>query len=396
MLSSGPASAFNLNDYLNQDINYLGNETAACATGTRLNLVGSNYIEMTLNVLMDEKLGEDKMSLEQAAGVIGNLIYESGDVNLDPAAEEFPGQERGGYGIAQWTGGRWRGPDGLKTYAQDHNVDWKDLSIQLQFLMWEVGLGDPWNNKPGGSERRAWQATLNETTVDAATETWMLVFERPNQNPRINRLDKRQDYARAVFDRYKGEGVPEGGIDSGVSIPSACSGASGAVQGDIVATARGFAWDHRVEIPYSSASGYGRSESKPSFVTAASRLTNDYHTAYFTDCGVFVATVMISSGVDPSYPRRGTDAQYSYLQSSDKYQIIRPSSEADLQPGDILIRPGHTYIYTGAYTAADDGQEYKAVGASLYTRPPSGHYFYLSDGDDDGSGSYIAARFIGG
>lgn len=159
----------------------------------------------------------------------------------------------------------------------------------------------------------------------------------------------------------------------------------GGGDGSIVDTAGTFAWEEKVELPRSTAYGYGKAESKPEFVAASTDINDDLHTAYFTDCGVFVATVMIASGADEDFPIRGTSAQLSYLQGSDKYETFTPSSEGDLEPGDILIVPGHIYLYTGERNSSATG---RAQGASLYTRVPGGHNFFLSDT----RGSYTAAR----
>lgn len=168
-----------------------------------------------------------------------------------------------------------------------------------------------------------------------------------------------------------------------------CTPGGGSVpEGDIVEASMHLAHDERVSLEYSTDDRHGEDEAKDDFVDASTALDQPVDTAYFTDCGVFVATVMRSSGVDPQYQPRGTDAQQSYVEDSDDYQVFQPESEGDLEAGDILIGPGHTYIYTGERHAGDDG---RAQGGSLYTRPPSGHHFFLSDS----GGSYIAARFEG-
>jgi hypothetical protein len=64
----------------------------------------------------------------------------------------------------------------------------------------------------------------------------------------------------------------------------------------------------------------------------------------YTDCGVFVATVMVMSGVD-------------------------------------------TFIYTGDYTGGD-GKTYNAVSASLGDHPPQASRVYFSDW----RGHYTVAR----
>lgn len=171
---------------------------------------------------------------------------------------------------------------------------------------------------------------------------------------------------------------------------SDCEHSGGAApDGDIVESAMYLAWDERVVLPQSYAHDYGRDAAKPEFVETSTSINNDTHTAYFTDCGVYVATVMISSGTDPDFPTRGTGIQLSYLQNSSKYEVFTPSNEGELEPGDILIRPGHIYLYTGERHEGIDG---RAQGASLSTRPPSGHHVYLSDS----GGAYSVARYVGG
>lgn len=167
---------------------------------------------------------------------------------------------------------------------------------------------------------------------------------------------------------------------------SDCKGGGGDVpKGDLVDTISYLAWEDRVEMPRSTAYGYGEDEAKPEYVEAANKLSKDHHTAYYTDCGVFVATAMISSGTDKSFPKRGTSGMYSYMQNSDKYKFFTPDSEADLKPGDILVKHGHIYFYTGERNSSSTG---RAQGASLYTRPPSGHSMLLG-------GEYKVGRYEG-
>ncbi|MDN5817669.1 MAG: lytic transglycosylase domain-containing protein [Yaniella sp.] len=172
---------------------------------------------------------------------------------------------------------------------------------------------------------------------------------------------------------YTSDCVPGGGGD----VPT----------GSVTEASMYLAWDNIVSLPSSMAHGYGRSAAKPEFVEVSSGINSDFHTAYFTDCGVFVATVMRSSGADESFPVRGTAVQQSYLRNSDKYETFYPSSEGDLQSGDILFLNGHIFIYTGERHTGSDG---RSQGASLSTRPPSGHHTYLSDG----RGGYEVARLV--
>lgn len=159
--------------------------------------------------------------------------------------------------------------------------------------------------------------------------------------------------------------------------------------GSVVDAAAYLAWEHKVTLPFSAEGSHGRAEAKPEFVEVADGLSTSRHTAYYTDCGVFVASAMISSGTDKSFPKRSTGVQLDYLRNSSKYDFFKPQSEAELEPGDILITPGHIFLYTGERNASGTG---RAQGASLYTRPPSGHDFYLTD---NSGRTYYAARHKG-
>jgi N-acetylmuramoyl-L-alanine amidase len=143
------------------------------------------------------------------------------------------------------------------------------------------------------------------------------------------------------------------GIVAGVegSIPvinntSSCGGAAGsngAVVGSIIQTAENYAWDTYV--------GHTSLDSaKQSYKDAWAKYD---HASDMTDCSAFVATVMISSGVDKNYPKAGTATQMDYVKAHpEKYKIIsNPQTTGQLKPGDILIHDlggnGHTLIYIG-------------------------------------------------
>ena len=142
----------------------------------------------------------------------------------------------------------------------------------------------------------------------------------------------------------------EGGGGSGSdSAANGCTTNSGGiVAGDIIATAKGLAWDHK---------NYTK-DPRQEYVNAR----NQYNPANgdYTDCSKFVATVMRASGADPEYPEAGTSTQRMYVKNSPKYQTIDNPSWSDLQPGDILVHNGHTLIYAG-----DQGGDVFGYHASL-------------------------------
>jgi len=163
----------------------------------------------------------------------------------------------------------------------------------------------------------------------------------------------------------------------GTGSSSACAGGSGGVvAGDIVKTALGLAWPN-------SGHGKDKSDATPAYQTtmpkvnpAAGAASNDP----WSDCGVFVSTVIRSSGADANYQSRGTASQISYIRSHpEKFDYYTSSdytnSTAKLQPGDIMIRDGHTYIFTGPYKGSD-GKLYNSAAGSWHDHVPQATNWY--------------------
>ena len=99
-------------------------------------------------------------SSEQAAGIAGNLHYESGGGNI--AAVGDGGKA---YGLAQWH------PDRQRTFASIFGKDIRSSTEeeQLAFVDWEL------NN----SEKKAGNALRGVSNIADAVRTFMSKFERP-------------------------------------------------------------------------------------------------------------------------------------------------------------------------------------------------------------------------
>jgi hypothetical protein len=110
-----------------------------------------------------------KLQPHQAAGIVGNLVQESG---LRTGARN-PGDGKDGsdsIGIAQWNGQRARN---LKAFGGD---SYNTLDTQLDFMMHEMnGEGDKYG---AGSERGAYRALMDAKDVRGATSAF-IGFERP-------------------------------------------------------------------------------------------------------------------------------------------------------------------------------------------------------------------------
>lgn len=106
---------------------------------------------------------------EQAAGIVGNLVQESG---VRPSGAV--GDNGTAFGLAQWRGERLTR---LQRYANSQGADWKDFKTQLNFI--DVELKN--------HETSAYKALKGAKTIDEATAAFV-GYERPKgwtpQNPR--------------------------------------------------------------------------------------------------------------------------------------------------------------------------------------------------------------------
>ncbi|HEU4914143.1 MAG TPA: phage tail tip lysozyme [Candidatus Saccharimonadales bacterium] len=161
-----------------------------CPTGTSndTTLVGNDNVEKAYNFLVGKGLKDF-----QAAGIIGNLMQESGP-GLNPKADQKNGPGRG---IAQWEeGARW---ENLKKWVSnpsnfsDNRIrDPESLEGQLAFLWHEM------------TEVSGWKETLpavkGTTTVEQATVAFEEKFEKASTPNMPNRLKN----ARQVLKTYGG------------------------------------------------------------------------------------------------------------------------------------------------------------------------------------------------
>jgi hypothetical protein len=105
------------------------------------------------------------LSRAQAAGIVGNLIHESG---LKTGARNVGDGSDGSdsVGIAQWNGDRARA---LKAFAAGQGKDWTDRNVQLEFVWKELN----------STHSSALQKIKASTTPDEAAGAFVTDFERP-------------------------------------------------------------------------------------------------------------------------------------------------------------------------------------------------------------------------
>jgi len=147
----------------------------------------------------------------QAAGIVGNFMHESGGSDVPPdineGGEKGPPKFSGGYGWAQWTGGR--------------QVNFIDFAVENGYMSSKtVNATDAANyawltfELTKTSESEAVAAVKNTNNVSQAAATFEEVFERAG----VVANESRDSKAKAVLDAYRN--------NTGVKIGSSSSSSS--------------------------------------------------------------------------------------------------------------------------------------------------------------------------
>lgn len=126
----------------------------------------------------------------QAAGVVGNLMHESG--GFQSLQEQNPGSGRGGFGYAQWTGAR---RNAFENYAAQNGLDPNSYEANYGYLKHELNT-DPY-------ERRQFDTVKQAKTAAEAAKLVSDNFLRPG-TPNIA---ARQNYANQALG-YASSPVP--------------------------------------------------------------------------------------------------------------------------------------------------------------------------------------------
>lgn len=139
---------------------------------------------MVMNKLMD---AHPELTIEQAAGVAGNLGIES---YFNPAVRQGQTQQavgpvKGpGIGLAQW--GDARRAELMKRYPGE---SWKNIDNQIDFIRYENAT----------TERKNWKDLLNQKTLEGSTESFATQWERAGEP----NLEERKKLAKSLADSAK-------------------------------------------------------------------------------------------------------------------------------------------------------------------------------------------------
>ena len=156
-----------------------------------------------------EKLG---LSNAQIAGVLGNFSQESGfNPRINEGGAVGAPRGSGGYGLAQWTGGR---QSNLVSFAKQRKMDPGDPVLQSQFLVSELQ----------GPEKTALQSLRGAVSPEQSALVFRRDFERAGEPNDANRLKQ----AKVLYDQLGQTQAPKASPEvPGLNVRDALSAALG-------------------------------------------------------------------------------------------------------------------------------------------------------------------------
>lgn len=182
--------------------------------------LGTDPVGRRVN-LIKALMADYALTAEQAAGIIGNFMAESGghhlppDVNQGTTTGAPPNSSGLGYGWAQWSGGRktlfidFAVESGYMSSWNDHGTD----ASNYAYLKKELNEG--------------YQSTVTELKKQTTPEDAAVSFEATFEKAGKPVLDKRKANARQAFDEYQSSGA-----SPGTTTGSCGSAGSAAISGE--------------------------------------------------------------------------------------------------------------------------------------------------------------------
>lgn len=322
---------------------------SSTASVEKLSLNGVDNIDKIFKFLIAPSQG---LTVAQAAGVIGNLMAESGDA-INPAIIQGGGNATPdykpvngvGFGIAQWTFTGRQGP--LVEYMRPYN-DITNLDGQIGFLWSELN----------GTHTDALRRLKETTTYQDATYVFHKYYEGSAdsaQQVAIGRGGK----AKQVYDRYadapsvnvandstaSSSGDQNATRDKGTTTTGthSCTAAEGGE--GLLGTVRQYAWPEYRGLTITPTDAYR--DAVNTAIHQNRYVGGTLHKGI--DCGGFVTTLIYDSGFDKEYNSGAkggnTISQEAWLRKN--WKQISSEDATDRQPGDVAINETHTYIFVG-------------------------------------------------
>ena len=200
-------------------------ETTKPSLNTSSSLVGASTEEKIWKFLLKEIKNEYGV-----AGLMGNLRAESSfkSSNLQGAYEKKlshtdesytlavdNGQytkdqfvyDSAGYGLAQWT--YWSRKKALYEYLKGANRSIGDLQGQLEYLVKEIK-----------TYSKVWNTLLNAKTVEEASTSVVLYYEKPASKDSEKTQKTRASYGEEIYRKFAKNAIPEVEVETPPSVPA--------------------------------------------------------------------------------------------------------------------------------------------------------------------------------
>lgn len=147
---------------------------------------GSGTAVDVMNTLM-----ANGVSKRDAAAMVGNFHVESGGFSSGVLTGKVRGDSGSAGYMAQWRHNR---QDNLKAFAKEKGLDLHSANTQALFALEESTAGSKYADNQAVAAYN-WLKNNPNASVEKATEVFMKGFERPNADPRINHIGRRQEIA---------------------------------------------------------------------------------------------------------------------------------------------------------------------------------------------------------
>lgn len=309
-----------------------------------------------------------------------------------------------GMGLVQWTG---ENAFTLLTAAETLSLDWYDMDFQLAYMMSDCMYRSGFFS--------AWVVDQEEDTGDPeVAKNAAIKFAHEyegNTGSDDDRMLAAEEWYNVIKD-WDDSYVDESYVDSIVTLATElgsiinfidvenaqyrCLNGNIFDNSSLANAAVSFAWPTREQSFNNGTNLYQ--------VVHDGIFPTDY---VYKACDRCVAMAVMWSGTDDDYPLVTTN-QLRYLSSSSKWEEVGMSNSLsvdELQPGDVFILNGHTFIYVGesAITAAYTGEAQAgsdSVSASLGERSAAcdssaGNMINNNGGMDwEGRGAYHVFRCV--
>lgn len=136
-------------------------------------------------LLVAKRLQTIGLSRGQIAGVLGNFQLESGfNPRVNEGGKVGGPLGVGGYGLAQWTGGRQKA---LVDFAKKRGIDPGTPEAQADFLVYELQ----------GPEKRAYESLKGAVSPEESARRFVTDYERAG----IPKTEQRQQAARQIYEK---------------------------------------------------------------------------------------------------------------------------------------------------------------------------------------------------